>query len=311
MAFLNNVQAIRESPSRYAENDMETTIDNYIRYITGARGSTGNTAGSYRRDLVKLARFLSSSGGASSWMDVKKSDLVAYIGSMEEAGYAPSTISRSVACMHAFFRYLISQNMIKDDPSLSLKPPRIRKKVPGILSVKQVEKLLGEPDLTTGKGVRDAAMLELLYATGIRVSELISLTVDDVNMKASCIRLRDRFVPFGDKAKKALGRYIRESRMMFLEEPCERVLFVNCKGRQMSRQGFWKIIKGYALSCGISEEITPHTLRHSFAAHLLENGADIYSVRDLMGHSDISTTQIYLETSRLRTVYKQAHPRNR
>ena len=220
-----------------------------------------------------------------------------------------------IASVRAFFHFLLREKLVEADVSENLKAPRVEKKAPGVLSLEEVEKLLEQPGRENPKEIRDRAMLELLYATGIRVSELIGLTISDVNMQMSYIichdRNRERAVPFGSKAREALTEYFFKGRSSMLKDPQEQVLFVNCSGKPMSRQGFWKLVKSYAHKAGIAEEITPHTLRHSFAAHLVANGADLRSVQEMLGHSDITSTQIYARMNRnqLRDVYAKAHPR--
>ena len=217
--------------------------------------------------------------------------------------------------LKALFHYLVKQGMMEEDISIPLKAPKIEKKVPEILTSEEVVRLLEQPKGDSDKEIRDKAMLELLYATGIRVTELITLKVSDVNMQMSFLICRDgdkeRMIPFGHEARVALQRYLEVSREHMLMNHKVDELFVNCSGTPMSRQGFWKLIKYYAKKAGISDAITPHTLRHSFAAHLVENGADLKSVQEMLGHSDISTTQIYVHLSqnRLRDVYAKAHPR--
>lgn len=293
---------------------MEEAIQKFIKYLHKTKKASENTELSYRRDLMKLMNYLEESG-VTDWRDVTETSLNSYILHLEEQQYAPSSVSRNIASIRAFFYYLLRRNLISGNPSDGLHPPKIEKKTPGILSVREVDRLLGMPDKDTPKGIRDRAMLELLYATGIRVSELISLHVSDVNLKIGYItcmdRTKERVVPFGSKARKALEAWLGEARPALLKGVDSDILFTNMNGRMMSRQGFWKILKGYAQEAGIEGEITPHTLRHSFAAHLIENGADLKSVQEMLGHSDISTTQIYLNMNigRMRDVYEKAHPR--
>lgn len=217
--------------------------------------------------------------------------------------------------MRAFYRFLFKMHRIEKDPSEDLKPPKVEKKAPEILTVDEVDLLLSQPAADTAKGLRDKAMMELLYATGMRVSELICLEVSDVNLSLGYVDCsagtKERIIPFGDTCRKALEQYLSEGRQELLGAKESRVLFPNCSGKVMSRQGFWKVLKKYALSAGITEDITPHTLRHSFAAHMLQNGADIRSLQEMLGHSDVSTTQMYLNlnTNRIRDVYVKAHPR--
>ena len=247
---------------------------------------------------------------------ITETSLNSYMLYLERNHFATSTVSRSVASIRAFFQYLYKEHKIVTDPAQHLRPPRVEKKMPEILTVEEVDLLLRQPSATTPKGIRDKAMLELLYATGIRVSELIRLEVSDVNLYVGYITCRDqekeRIIPYGAAAKKALQSYLHGVRESFLrDEECS-LLFTNCSGKAMSRQGFWKVLKMYAGAAGIEKDITPHTLRHSFAAHLIQNGADLKSVQEMMGHSDISTTQMYLNmnTYKIRDVYAKTHPRS-
>ena len=238
-----------------------------------------------------------------------------YVLYLEKNKFATATISRNIASIKAFFHFLCEEGICKDDVSIGLKAPKIKKKIPEILSMDEVVRLLEQPSGDTAKEIRDRAMLELLYATGIRVTELITLKVSDVNLQIGYILCRDahkeRVIPFGNAAKTALTQYMDTARGSMVGDESSNILFVNCSGNPMSRQGFWKLIKYYAKKAGITSDITPHTLRHSFAAHLVENGADLRSVQEMLGHSDISTTQIYanMNHSRIREVYAKAHPR--
>lgn len=293
---------------------MEQRIDAFINYMHNIKNTSTNTELSYRRDLNKLNQYLWGKG----ILDVNRvtaSDLQSFVAYMEKENFAAATISRTIASMKAFWQFLVNENIVKEDVSVHLKAPKIEKRVPEILSETDVTRLLEQPAGDAPKQIRDKAMLELLYATGIRVTELISLKTTDVNLAMGFIVCRDahkeRVIPFGAKAKQALIRYINGTRDLMVENKESDVLFANCSGEQMSRQGFWKIIKYYAKKAGIVADITPHTLRHSFAAHLVENGADLKSVQEMLGHSDISTTQIYanLNHNHLREVYDSAHPR--
>lgn len=291
---------------------METQITGFINYLHNVKKMSKNTEMSYRRDLSKLSTYLKEKDVDRITSD----ELVAYIQSLTDENFKPATISRNVASIKAFFHYLVKEGIVSEDISSSLKSPKIEKKLPEILSTDEVIRLLEQPHGDSPKEVRDKAMLELLYATGIRVSELISLSEGDVNMAMGYIVCRDshkeRVIPFGGEAKLALGRYIGESREAMVDDEKCHTLFVNCSGQPMSRQGFWKLIKYYAKKAGIDSDITPHTLRHSFAAHLVENGADLRAVQEMLGHSDISTTQIYVNMNhnRIREVYAKAHPRH-
>ena len=293
---------------------MENEINAFISYLHNVKKMSNNTEMSYRRDLEKVRLFLEARGIT----DVRKAsakNLQEYISSLEGQHFAAATVSRNIASIKAFFHYLESEGILSEDISGVLKAPKIEKKIPEILSMEEVVRLLEQPSGNTPKEIRDKAMLELLYATGIRVSELNSLQLTDVNMRAGSIICRDRnkerIIPFGKAAKKALTKYLNGTREEMLENKKADALFVNCSGQPMSRQGFWKLIKYYAKKADIKADITPHTLRHSFAAHLVENGADLKSVQEMLGHSDISTTQIYanLNYHHIREVYAKAHPR--
>lgn len=293
---------------------MKTEIDNFISYLKGEKKKSENTVISYKRDLYKMADFFVASGA-----DVLNSGTTtmvnSYILSLEKNGSAPSTISRNIASIKSFLHYLSQEGKIGKEPVGLIKPPKVVKQLPGILSVENVDLLLSQPSGKSLKERRDKAMLELLYATGIRVSELISLKVADVNMQLgyiSCNESSDkRIVPFGRTAKQALNNYLNDVRNIMVKDPDIDYLFVNCAGKPMSRQGFWKLIKHYGQIAGIEEDITPHILRHSFAAHLVSNGADLKAVQEMMGHSDISTTQVYMNlvNNKIRDVYVKAHPR--
>lgn len=293
---------------------MEREVQEYISYLHNVKHTSNNTEMSYKRDLLKVCHFMQERG-INSATAVKEQDLKAYIHVLEEQKLAAATVSRNIASIKAFFLYLFSEGKIQNDAALCLKAPKIEKKMPEILTMGEVSALLEQANGDSPKEIRDKAMLELLYATGIRVTELISLKVSDVNLPMHFIMCRDphkeRMIPFGTQAHDALERYLGGVRAEMVEDKSSEILFVNCSGKPMSRQGFWKLIKFYAKKAGITADITPHTLRHSFAAHLVENGADLKSVQEMLGHSDISTTQIYanMNHNRIREVYAKAHPR--
>ncbi len=293
---------------------MEQEIQEFIEYLHNTKNTSLNTEVSYQRDLTKMAAFLEMRDITAA-ADVREFDLLGYVDYMEKENFASSTISRSVASMRAFFQYLFSRRKIQQSPAENLKSPKVEKRLPEILSIQEVDNLLKQPDLNTPKGIRDKAMLELLYATGMRVSELIHLETDDVNLTFGyvvCQENKERIIPIGNVSKDALTVYLERGRSVFVKDSSEKSLFTNCSGKAMSRQGFWKMLKGYADEAGISRDITPHTLRHSFAVHMLQNGADIRSVQEMLGHSDISTTQVYLSMNinKMRDVYMKAHPRH-
>lgn len=293
---------------------MESAIQKFIEYLHNIKKTSGNTEVSYQRDLRKLEEFLTEQG-ITDMEQVSASHLQSYIMHLERKHFAASSISRNVASIRAFFQFLFKSKLISEDPSENLKPPKVEKKAPEILTVEEVDLLLKQPDKSSAKGLRDRAMLELLYATGMRVSELIHMKTKDVNLSMGyvtcCEQGKERIIPIGNVCKKALNSYLFKARTDFVGESGEEVLFTNCSGKAMSRQGFWKVLKGYAKTAGIPGDITPHTLRHSFATHLLQNGADIKSVQEMLGHSDISTTQMYLNlnVNKMRDVYMNAHPR--
>ena len=293
---------------------MEREVQEYISYLHNVKHTSNNTEMSYKRDLLKVCHFMQERG-INSATAVKEQDLKAYIHALEEQKLAAATVSRNIASIKAFFLYLFSEGKIQNDAALCLKAPKIEKKMPEILTMGEVSALLEQANGDSPKEIRDKAMLELLYATGIRVTELISLKVSDVNLPMHFIMCRDphkeRMIPFGTQAHDALERYLGGVRAEMVEDKSSEILFANCSGKPMSRQGFWKLIKFYAKKAGITADITPHTLRHSFAAHLVENGADLKSVQEMLGHSDISTTQIYanMNHNRIREVYAKEHPR--
>ncbi len=293
---------------------MEKEINAFITYLHNVKNTSNNTELSYKRDLEKVKQFMASRGIAEA-KDVSAKDLSDYVKYLEDNRFAAATVSRNIASLKAFYHFMVEEGLVAEDISEKLKAPKIEKKLPSIMSPDEVVRLLEQPSGDSPKEIRDKAMLELLYATGIRVTELITLKVSDVNMQMNFIlckdRNKERIIPFGAAAKNALARYLDGTREAMLENKSSDVLFANCSGQPMSRQGFWKLIKYYAKRADIKADITPHTLRHSFAAHLVENGADLRSVQEMLGHSDISTTQIYanMNHNHIREVYAKAHPR--
>lgn len=294
--------------------DMERDMVQFIAYLEQEKNASNSTIMSYRRDLKKLFCFLEQKG-VGSVEEITSTNLNSYVLQMEKDGFSTSSVSRSIASMRSFFHYLFKTKKTQEDPSEVLKAPHIEKKTPEILTLEEAVQLLEQPDIATPKGIRDKAMLELLYATGMRVSELISLKLADVNLSMNYLICRsadkERVIPFGKEASRALKHYLEESRTLLMKGQEGEWLFTNCSGKPMSRQGFWKLIKFYAQKAGIMKDITPHTLRHSFGAHLVQNGADLRAVQEMMGHSDISTTQIYMDMNvrRVREIYAKAHPR--
>ena len=291
---------------------MEREIDNYIRYLTDVKKSSQNTVQSYRRDLVKMMVFLEESG-VTDVASVNATHLRSYVLHMESEKMSSATVSRSIASIRSFFIFLLEKGVITGNPTEGLKPPKVEKKLPETLSIEEVSLLLDQPNGDSPKEIRDKAMLELLYATGLRVSELISLKLSDLNLSLGYIECHDanksRIIPIENAAKHALNRYLTDVRSTMCGD--SEYLFTNVKGEMMSRQGFWKVLKSYAKKAGIDKDITPHMIRHSFATHMVNNGADLVSLQEMLGHSDISTTQVYLKgrPGKLKEVYDKAHPR--
>ena len=275
---------------------MRGEVDRFEQYLREVKQASENTVQSYRRDLMQMITYLEEKEIREA-AKVTKTSLHGYILHMEEQGKAATTISRMMAAMKAFFNYECMQACIRRNPAESLHAPKVEKKAPVILSVDQVSALLAQPSGQTPKEIRDKAMLALLYATGIRVSELIGIQMEDINMNIGFLVCRDgereRTIPFGRSAKAVLEEYLEHARNELLRGKGSDYFFVNCTGGAMSRQGFWKIIKYYGEKAGIEEDITPHTLRHSFAAHLIARGADMRAVQTILGHSDMATTQMY------------------
>ena len=275
---------------------MRGEVDRFEQYLREVKQASENTVQSYRRDLMQMITYLEEKEIREA-AKVTKTSLHGYILHMEEQGKAATTISRMMAAMKAFFNYECMQACIRRNPAESLHAPKVEKKAPVVLSVDQVSALLAQPSGQKPKEIRDKAMLALLYATGIRVSELIGIQMEDINMNIGFLVCRDgereRTIPFGRSAKAALEEYLEHARNELLRGKGSDYFFVNCTGGAMSRQGFWKIIKYYGEKAGIEEDITPHTLRHSFAAHLIARGADMRAVQTILGHSDMATTQMY------------------
>lgn len=294
---------------------MEGELQAFIDYLSVERGLAVNTLESYGRDLRHYAHYLAE-GPKETPETATRATIMAYLASLQKQGRSTATIARRLASLKAFYQYLVQENRLTADPTADLESPKQQKRLPRVLTVKEVELLLNQPDVTCATGRRDKAMLELLYATGIRVSEIISLDVLDVNLAAGIVRCmgkgsKERIVPIGSTAVRALQAYLGRGRSELVRETAEPALFVNHHGRRLTRQGFWKIVKKYAKEARIQKRITPHTFRHSFATHLLENGADLRSVQEMLGHADISTTQIYTQVTRshLKDVYSRTHPR--
>jgi integrase/recombinase XerD len=293
---------------------MQAYVDEYASFMSNVRHKSVNTIESYKRDVTQYITYLNKTG-ITDIASATKTTVLSYLLQLQKEGRASSTVSRTLASLRSFYVFMLQNGTVENDPTTNLEAPHVEKKPPQVLTSSEVELLMEQPKCVDNKGMRDKAMLELLYATGIRVSELINLDITDVNLAMSFVHChsgkKERIVPMGNKALEALTVYIDNARKDMVKSDTEKALFVNCNGVRLSRQGFWKIIKHYQHQANIKKEITPHTLRHSFAAHLLENGADLRSIQEMMGHADISSTQVYsqLVSSKLKDVYAKAHPR--
>ena len=292
---------------------MDTYLAAYERYLKDEKHASANTVSSYMRDLKQFASYIAER--QLELTEVTQERISTYLDYLSGQGKSPATVSRSLASIKGFYHHLLDQGVVEENPAIHVAAVKAEKKLPQVLTGKEVERLLAQPKCTDMKGYRDKAMLELLYATGIRVTELISLNVTDVNLAGSFIRCeskgKERIIPLYPAAVDALAVYMQNIRSKMIADIDEQALFVNMNGDRMSRQGFWKIVKSYQEKAHIDKDITPHTLRHSFAAHLLENGADLHSIQEMMGHSDISSTQVYaqLVKQQLKSVYNKSHPK--
>ena len=286
----------------------------YENYLTKVKQASLNTTSSYIRDIRQFTTWLNTDMNKDV-QDASQDNIVGYVSYLTSIGKSEATISRGLASLKNFYAYLVSSGFIEKTPVTDIKVERSKKKLPQVLTGKEIELLLAQPACVDAKGFRDKAMLEVMYATGIRVTELIDLNIDDVNLEQGVIKCagakKTRVIPLYPAALRALSSYIRDVRDSMLLDSNEQALFVNINGSRMSRQGFWKILKHYQASAHIEKEITPHTLRHSFAVHLLENGADVSSLQELMGHCDISSTQMYAHmiNQKVKSVYEKCHPK--
>jgi integrase/recombinase XerD len=293
---------------------MENLLDEFMFFLMNKKQLSENTLDSYKRDLKQFLSYLSEIN-LRSISQTDKYIVIKYLLILQEKGRSNSTISRNIASIRSFYQYISNMKLIDKDPTAELESPKVEKKHPQVLSTSEVELLLCQPKCIDLKGFRDKAMLELLYATGIRVSELISLDLKDIDLDIGYIRCsksqRERYVPAGSISIEAVKSYIQNARIHLIKDENEKALFVNTNGNRLTRQGFWKIVKQYKTSAKINKEITPHTLRHSFAVHLIENGADLFAIQQMLGHSDISSTQIYaqMKKTRIKDVYQKTHPR--
>ena len=276
---------------------MEKQIKIFLEFIENDKKASENTLQSYRRDLIKFSSYLDSKN--MNYASITNEDLKEYLKYLEKIGKKSSTISRNLASIRSFYQYEIKTKKIKEDPTEGISSPKIEKKAPSVLTAEEVELLLEQPKNVDLKGIRDKAMLEFAYATGMKVTEIISLDIDDVDIENAVVTCRSatkqRRIPLGSMSLKALNEYIEKARPILIKDDSVTALFVNANGRRLTRQGFWKIIKYYKEQAHIQADITPHVLRHSFATHLLQNGADLKAIQTMLGHSDISSTQVYMQ----------------
>ncbi len=288
-------------------------VESFLDFLQKDKKLSDNTLQSYNRDIKLYCNYLEENN--LDPVKTSEEDLTEYLEALKENGKAVSTVSRNLASLRSFYQYLYRTKVVSEDPTVNLESPKIERKLPKVLTSEQVELLLEQPKCVDLKGYRDKAMLELVYATGIRVTELISLNISDVNIENGYIKCagktKERIIPIGTLAVNALKEYIDKSRNILLKDENDQALFVNVNGHRLTRQGFWKIIKQYKTQANIDIDITPHTLRHSFAVHLLENGAELRAIQEMLGHSDISSTQVYAQIgqNRIKDVYMKSHPR--
>lgn len=292
-------------------------VDDFLSYIEVERGYSENTLAAYRNDLAQFLDYLEGQPAVTSWASVDQDVIVDYVLTLKAREYSSATVARKVAAVKSFCHFLLAEGDVRDDPTAALDSPRVKKQLPRTLSREDIERLLAQPLAVGGpKGLRDSALLEMLYSTGMRVSEVVALNVDDVNTASGSVRCfgkggKERIIPMYDQAVLALRAYLETGRLAFLRDATDRALFLNARGTRLTRQGLWLIIKDYVAAAGIEADVTPHTLRHSFATHLLDGGAGLREVQQLLGHSNVSTTQIYTHVSstRLREAYDKSHPR--
>ena len=292
---------------------MDKQIANFLEFIENDKKLSDNTLQSYRRDILQYKKYVESND--INYSKVKTEDIKTYLQYLHDMNKKASTISRNLASIRLFYQYELRNDKVKNDPTEGIQSPKVGKRIPSILTSQEVSLLLDQPKDVDLKGTRDKAMLEFAYATGMRVTEIISLNIEDVNLENSSVvcktATKQRTIPLGSLSLKALKEYIEEARPILVKDEDEKALFVNINGRRLTRQGFWKIIKYYKEQAHITKDITPHVLRHSFATHLLQNGADLKSIQTMLGHSDISSTQVYMQfqDESLKNVYRKAHPR--
>ena len=292
---------------------MEKQVNLFLEFLKNDKKSSNNTIQSYRRDIEQFETYVSEK--KLNYIKINKKDIEQYMKHLEEFGKKPSTISRSLASIRSFYQYLVRNKKVKKDPTEEVQAPKVEKKVPCVLTATEVELLLEQPKNIDLKGTRDKAMLEFAYATGMRVTEIISLDIDDVNFDEGYVTCRtgkkERTIPLGTISLNALKDYVDNARDIMIKDDDVKALFVNINGTRLTRQGFWKIVKYYKEQANIKTDITPHVLRHSFATHLIQNGADIKSIQSMLGHSDISSTQVYMQfqDDGIKKIYDKTHPR--
>ena len=292
---------------------MKKQIKSFLEFLKEEKKMSLNTLQSYERDVLQFEKYLDEN--KISYNKVKTEDVKEYLKYLQEVGKKTSSISRSLASIRSFYQYEVKNKKVKANPTESVQAPKVEKHAPSILSSQEIELLLNQPQNIDLKGTRDKAMLEFAYATGMRVTEIISLNIEDVNIDEGTVvcktETKNRTIPLGSLSLKALKEYIEQARPVLVRNEEEKALFVNINGRRLTRQGFWKIIKYYKEQAHITKEITPHVLRHSFATHLLQNGADLKSIQTMLGHSDISSTQVYMQfqDDSIKNIYRKAHPR--
>lgn len=296
--------------------DARFALEDYIHFLKIERQLAENTITSYTRDLNDYIDFVENAK-LDSIDDITRQTILTYLQYMNEQGKSSRTVSRHISSIRSFHQFLLREKVTINDPTVHLELPKIEQKLPRVLSMDEVGQLIDAPDQSKPQGVRDNALLEILYGTGMRVSELIGLNLDDLHLTMGFVRIfgkggKERIVPLGNKAIESCARYVNEARPGFIaKNEASDALFVNMRGGRLTRQGCWKLLKGHALKANLQKKLTPHILRHSFATHLIENGADLRAVQEMLGHADISTTQIYthVSRSRLKEVYVQYHPR--
>ena len=292
---------------------MEKQIKLYIDFLQNEKKLSKNTLQSYKRDILQYESYLKENN--LNYSKIEQNNIKDYLDYLRKIGKKTSTTSRCLATIRSFYQYLIRTKKIKEDPTLDIQSPKIEKRTPSVLTSEEVELLLDQPKDIDLKGTRDKAMLEFAYATGMKVTEIIDLNIDDIDFEESTVTCasgkKTRTIPLGTLAEKALTEYVKQARLILIKDESNKALFVNMNGTRLTRQGFWKIVKYYKEQAHIEKEITPHILRHSFATHLLQNGADLKSIQAMLGHSDISTTQVYtqFQAPEIQDIYKKAHPR--